>query len=230
MTTAREIIKKSLQKIGVLIKNEEPSSDEASDGLFALNGLVDSWGNDPSVITSRVLESFPLTSGVSTYTMGIGGAFNTVRPINIVQAYVRLSNIDTPVNIISEEAYNSISFKDLSGVPQFLNFNNAYPTENLKLYPAPASGYTLFLLSEKPAIGFATLDTDVSLPAGWERALVYNLALELAPEYAQQPNASIVDTAQKSLGAIRLSTIRARPMDAYPQNLTIRNIYSGWRN
>lgn len=229
MTTARDIIKKAMQKIGVLVKSEAPSDDEADDALFSLNQLIESWSNDSSCIISRAWESFPLTAGVSTYTMSTGLTFNTVRPIHIVQSYVRNGSVDTPVGIITDEAYNSISFKDISGVPQFLNYDNAFPTDNIRLYPVPSAAYTLFILSEKPLSGFATLDTVVNMPAGWERALVYNLALELAPEYKQQPDPSIVKIAADSLGLARRSTLRARPMDAFPQNLTVRNVYSGWR-
>lgn len=229
MTTARDIIKKSLQKIGVLVKSEAPSDDEAQDGLDSLNQLLASWSNDSASIISRAWESFPLQAGVSTYTMSSGLTFNTVRPINIIQSYIRNGTLDTPVGIINDETYNSISFKSLTGVPQFLNYDNAYPTDNLRLYPIPSAAYTIFLLSEKPLSGFASLDTDVSMPSGWERALIYNLALELAPEYKQQPDPSIVKIAADSLGLARKATLRARPMDAYPQNLQLRNIYSGWR-
>lgn len=229
MTTARDIIKKSLQKLGVLIKSEAPSADEADDGLFALNSLIESWSNDSASIPSRAWETFPLSAGVSTYTMSSGLTFNTVRPINIIQAYVRLGGVDTPVDIINDTTYNAISFKTITGIPQFLNYDNAYPTDNIRLYPVPSAAYQLFILSQKPLTSFATLDTVVSMPAGWERALIYNLALELAPEYSQKPDAFIVDTAAKSLGLARISTIRARPMDAYPQVSNIRNIYSGWR-
>lgn len=229
MTTARDIIKRAMQKIGVLVKSEEPSADEANDALNSLNLLIESWSNDSSVITSRAWESFTLTAGVGTYSMGPGQTFNTTRPINIVTAYNRNGGLDTPIGIITDEAYNSITFKTLTGIPQMLNYDNAYPTGNLRLYPVPSAAYTLFLLSEKPLASVTSLDTDINLPAGWERALIYNLALELAPEYNQQPDASVARIAADSLGLVRKATIRARPMDAYPQNVAIRNIYSGWR-
>jgi hypothetical protein len=69
----------------------------------------------------------------------------------------------------------------------------------------------------------------MSLPDGWERALIYNLALELAPEYSQKPDAYIVKIANDSLGAIRQKVAQVRGMDAYPNNLAVRNIFSGWR-
>jgi len=229
MTTARQIVKKSLQKIGALVKNEEPSSDEANDGLDALNQLIQSWSNDSSLITNRAWETFTLQGGVSTYTMGVGQTFNTVRPTNIISGYIRNGTIDTMLTTIGDEAYNSITFKNLTGIPQFINYDNANPTDNLRLYPAPSTAYQMFLLTEKPLASITTLDTALAFPPGWERALIYNLATELAPEYGQLPDQSVFKIAADSLAKLRLSTIRARSMDAYPQVISIRNIYSGWR-
>lgn len=229
MTTARDIIKKSLQKIGALVKGEAPAADEADDGLDSLNQLIESWANDSLLCYARTWESFSLSGGTASYTIGSGGTFNTTRPFDIVQAYVRNGTIDYALGYIDDQAYNSISFKSIQGIPEFINSDNAYPLATLRLYPVPSAAYTLFLLTEKPLTGFATLDTSVSLPPGWERALIHNLALELAPEYQQQPDPSIVAIAKESLGMIRVASVKARDMDAYPKSLAVRNIFSGWR-
>ena len=229
MTTARRIIQKAMQKTGVLVKSETPHADEAADALDALNALIQSWSNDSALITSRAWETFTLTGGQITYTMNIGGDFNTTRPTHIITGYIRIGSIDYPLTVATDQAYNSITFKNLTGIPQFINYDNAYPTDNVRLYPAPSSAYSIFILSEKPLSQITSLDTDIDLPPGWERALVYNLALELAPEYNQKPDESIVAIARDSLAKVRLSNIRARPMNAYPQRVSVRNIYSGWR-
>lgn len=227
MTTARDIIQKSLQKIGAIVKNEPPSADEANDALDSLNALISSWSNDSLNIYARTWETFNLTAS-SSYTIGTGGNFNTARPTNIVAAYLRSGTIDYPITIIDDEAYISISYKNLQGIPEFLNYDNAYPLGRIRLYPLDTS-QQLFILTEKSVTSFATLDTEMSLPDGWERALVYNLALELAPEYSQKPDAYIVKIAGESLGAIRQKVAQVRGMNAYPNDLAVRNIFSGWR-
>jgi len=228
MTTARDIIKRSLQKIGALVKNEEPSADEANDGLNSLNALLDSWGNDSLNIYARTWESFTMT-GASSYTIGTGGNFNTVRPSNIVSAYARSGSIDYQMIVIDDEAYNSISYKSLDGIPEFLNYSNSYPLSIIRPYPIGSSSYALYLLTEKPLTSFTTLDTELSMPPGVERALIYNLALELAPEYSQKPDAYIVKIASESLGLIRTKVAQVRHMDAFTQSPFVRNIFSGWR-
>lgn len=228
MTTARSIIKKSMQKVGILTKSESPSDDEANDALDSLNALISSWANDSLVIYARTWESFPLVGGTSTYTIGSGGDFNTVRPMDIISTYVRVSNIDYDIAIIDDELYNTITLKNIQGIPEWLNFDNAFPLANIRLYPVPAAAYSLFLLSEKQITSIATLDTELDLPNGFERALVYNLAIELAPEYQQQPDPSVIGIAKEALGLIRTNVAKVRGMDAYPDGIRGGNVYNGW--
>lgn len=78
--TARNLITRSMQNIGALVKNEPPSADEADDALAMLNAMLSSWANDSLIIYARTTESFPLTAATS-YTMGPSGTLNTVRPL-----------------------------------------------------------------------------------------------------------------------------------------------------
>lgn len=227
MTTARKIIKKAMQKTGVLVKSETPDDDEANDALDALNALIDSWSNDSANITTRVRETFPLTSA-KTYTIGVGQDFDTARPMQIVEAFTSLSVTDTPILIVNQEEYDSISYKDAVGQPSALTYDSGFPTGLITIYPTPDASYTLTILSEKALTGFATLDTELTLPNGWERALVYNLAIELAPEYGQQLDQAIVDIASESLGLIKLAVVRSRPVNVSTSVLATRNIFTGY--
>jgi hypothetical protein len=227
MTTARTIVKKAMQKIGVLVKSETPDDDEANDALDALNALIDSWSNYGANIYSRVTETFPL-SGATDYSIGEGQTFDTIRPIQIVNAFVSSSNVDYPLNIINREGYNQISQKNTGGIPYYLVYNNNFPFAQITLYPVPDGSYTLTILSEKAVLGFETLDTVLSLPPGWERALIYNLAIEIAPDYGQQVTPAVGNTATKSLGAIKLAVVRTRPVSDDMGIGQINNIYTGW--
>lgn len=228
-TTARTIITKALQKNGALVKSETPDADEASDGLSALNALLGSWSNDSLNIYARTWETFTLVSGTASYTIGSGGVFNTVRPMAIIDAYARSGTVDYPMSVIDDDAYNSIPFKTGLGIPEFVNYDNACPLGTIRIYFVPSAAYSLFLLTEKALTEFSTLDTNLSMPPGTERALIYNLAIDLAPEYLQQITPQLQKIADTSLGAIRTATAKVRGMDAYPRNLAVRNIFTGWR-
>ena len=43
MATATDIIKGALRKLGVLASNEEPSAEDATDGLEALHDMCNAW-------------------------------------------------------------------------------------------------------------------------------------------------------------------------------------------
>lgn len=228
MTTARDIVRKSLQKLGVLTKNDDMSGDEASDGLFSLNSLLGSWSNESLFIYSETLESFPLVSGQSTYTMGVGGDFDTERPSNILSGYVTQGGIDYSIPVIREQSYDDITNKDIQGIPEWMTNSNGYPLTTIRFYPIPTSGITAYLRTEKPTTKLSSLDDVLSLPDGWERALIYNLALDQAPDYGQTVTQELYQLALTSKAQIKRSVARNRPMDAYPANAYVENINSGY--
>lgn len=229
MTTARTLITKAMQKLGVITKNEVPSADEANDGLDALNGLLSAWSNEALTAYTRVLENFTLTAGVSTYTMGPSGDFNTARPIFIATAYFRQNNIDLPIEIVPDETFANIIYKPIQGYPYFMNTTNGYPLTTIKLFPVPSEAYSLFLLSEKELEQF-TIDETVSLPPGWERALIYNLAVEMAPDYGQAVSPELMKLANTSKGSIVRAVLRTRTMDCpnYSGGGAPGNIFTGY--
>jgi len=229
MTTARQIVRRSLQKIGVLTKTEQPSADEANDGLAELNAMLSSWATESLLITSRQIETFPLQSGVGQYLIGQGQIFDTQRPNEIVSAVIRWATTDHDLSIVTDEVFERyIQSKATQGLPKFLNYDNAYPFGTIKLWPVPSSDYALRIMSEKTIASF-TLDDVVNLPPGWEDALVYNLGIRQAPEYGVDVSDTHALTARETKGNIKRAILKARPMDALPQQrISAGNIYSGY--
>ena len=230
MTTALQIITRAMQKSGILTKSESPAADESSDALDALNDILSSWSNDSLCIYARVTESFTLSGGTASYTIGTSQTFNTVRPIFIAEAHIRQSTTDYPVEVISDEIYQGITDKAISrGIPFWLNYTNAFPAATINLYPIPSSALTLYITSEKELTQFSTLATVVSLPPGWKKALIDALAVELSPEYGQQITPAMVAAAKESKGSIMRAVLKTRGMDALPTgNIGRFNIYRGY--
>jgi hypothetical protein len=100
----------------------------------------------------------------------------------------------------------------------------------IKLYPVPDQNYQIFILSEKPLSSLATLDTVVSLPDGWEHAIIYNLAMMLYPEYQQAVDPIIARIAGDSKMAIQRSVSKNKVFVFDDDNSYRRtdNIYAGW--
>lgn len=228
MTTALGIVTSAMRKNGVLTKGEAPSADEAADGLEMLNDLLASLSNDSLIVYARTLENFTLVGGTSSYTIGPSATFNTTRPVKVIAAYVQSGGVDYPLTVVSDESFSAITYKSTSGIPEFLNYSNSYPTATIKLYPSPSSAYDLYILTEKPLTAFASLSTVVSLPPGWERMLKHNLAMEMAPEFGQQAPAEVVEIAKESKAEIKSAVMAAKKMDWNSGIGYDGNIYTGW--
>lgn len=228
MTTTLDLITGAGRLLGVVRKGEALDNDEASDGLSALNAMLNAWGSETLIALARVRETFTLTSSAS-YTIGTGKTFNTVNPINISSAFVRVGTIDYDLEIISDEEYEEIVQKTVTSIPQYLCYTNSPDEEagTIRLFPVPIAGYELHLLSEKP-FSTLTLSTDIFFPqrAG-ERAARYNLAVEMAPEFGVEPSGAVVAIARQALGQMKLEGAKSRKMGG---SLPIQtgNILAGW--
>lgn len=225
MTTVRSLVTKTLQKAGIVTKNESPSADEMSDGVEALNMYLGHLSNDGLVVYNKTTESFTL-SATSEYTIGTGGTLNTTRPTKILSAFVRVGGVDYPLREMSLQAYNEISFKDISGIPDVYNYTPNFPLGLFKVFPKPSAAYTLFVTSEKPLSSLA-VDDVISLPPGWEMMLIYNLAVIISPEYGQPLDQTIYQIAKETLGAIKRNNARNAPLqnDSFVRS---KNIYTGY--
>lgn len=229
MTTANDIIKAAFRISGVTVKGEAPDADETQDALSSLNDLMESLSNESLFVYANTLESFVLSSGQLEYTIGSGGDFDTVRPTAIVSAYIRSGTIDYFMSSIPDDVYSRIILKSVQGIPEFYNYSTSYTLGKIKLYPAPSSGQTLFVLSEKPLTTF-TLNQTVSLPPGWNRYLKNQLAIEIAAEYGQPIPETAVLNAREAMQLIKQATARAKSMDNTPLDGKGGNVYSGWYN
>lgn len=204
MPSATQLISRALRIAGVLGSRETADSDQASDGLESLNDMLASWGIKRSYIYTIKLETFSLVSGTDSYTIGSGGTFNTQRPDEIDNIVVNQGEITYPVKMINAEDYQALSSKGVNGaIPEYAYYDKAFPLGKLYLYDTPYAGLTITIGSWQQLQQFADLTTQYTFPSGYNRAIVYNLAKELAPEYGASLTPEAQDIARKSLANIR---------------------------
>lgn len=204
VTTARDLIEKSLKEILVLGVQDTLTALELQDGLDALNLMLDSWWLEKLAVFALRRESFALTNNVATYTIGTGGAFNTTRPVRLFNAFVRYNNVDFPLVLIDNVTYDSIPYKANGGLPQVLFYDPQYPLASINLYPVPSpAGMTLFIDSYLQIRSFTSLTDAIDLPPGYARAIIKNLAVEQAPQYNKTVTKDLAAQAAVSKGAIK---------------------------
>lgn len=211
--TGLDHITGALRLLGALATSETPSASEATDALNALNIMLDSWSNESLMIPSKVREVFPLTAGQQSYTMGSGGNFNTSRPIEIENALIQPSGLtpalELPLEKLTKDQFQEILIKGLnSSLPLAFYPEGTYPLETVNIYPVPSVGSNIVLYSWKPLSQITTLQTSVVLPPGYDRAIKYNLAIELAPEYGKPISDIIIQIAMESKANIKRSNAK----------------------
>lgn len=207
--TGRDLLTAAFRLNGVVASGEALEAAEATDGLATLNRMISSWSNEKLLIYAITAETpLTLTPGDGTYTMGTGGDF-TNRPQELERAMIRDGSIDYPVALITIDEYAAIPNKSLqSTYPQKLYDDGGYPQRTLTLWPVPSAAKSLILYAKRVLTAIATLDTDISLPPGYERALVFNGAMELAPEYGKQVPDSVAMIAVESKASIKRANNR----------------------
>lgn len=194
------LINSSLRKIGALSSGETIETTRQQEALQALQSMLRQWGTLGINVFASVKESTTLVAGQYLYTWGTGGNITSTRPNQVLGAYVLdSSSVTHPVDIITEGKYRSISVKGTSSRPFALFFHPTYPLAELYLYPVPDSVETLYLDSFKPftETGSFGLTTDtLSFPSSYEEAILYNLAIRLAPEYGKTVSAEVAAIAK----------------------------------
>ena len=235
MTTAIQLITRSMRLAGAIGKGEAPDDDEAADGLASLNSMMDSFSIERLNVYYIVEETLTLVAGTAAYTMGSGGALNTTRPTRIEDScFVRYAGSDSPLQLLNFEGYAAIVDKTTqSNIPQYLFPDMQNPLANLTFWPVPSdAGAVPHIFSWKQLQQFAALTTALALPPGYEDMIAFNLAVRWAgPEFGQKVPDEVKALAVMTKANVKRVNAPAPIMRSEVGVLTARwvagNIYTG---
>jgi hypothetical protein len=200
---AQEVIRRAYKLAGIIGRNDTLTSEEAQDGLMTLNEMLESWSTEITYVFSVQQSSFPLVYGQGAYTFGPGGDFPT-RPSLIDSAFMRINNIDYPLIKIDVTDYASIAFKGNAAFPQYFYYNQSFPLSTLTLWGTPSTLPATLYVNEWTRLDqFANLVVDVEFPPGYQQAIIYNLAMLLAPNDGLEVLPTVARIATESLARIR---------------------------
>lgn len=206
--TVRELIEGSLRLVGAVAQGETPAAEDVNTALETLQDLLAEWGDGGLVINCIVNEAVTLIIDQASYTIGENGAsdLNTVRPEQIIGAFIRSGSYDYPVEIIGAKAYRDILHKSTSKRPKYLWYNATAPNGTIYVWGTPSAADALWITSIKPFTEPATLPEDLlnttEIPRNYHNALKWNMALDLCPEYGKIASQVIIARAKISYDKI----------------------------
>lgn len=229
MTTARDLIKSSMRLATILASGESPTGDELNDGLKVLNDLLENWSTERLTVWSRDNASFATSVGVETYTIGTGATWNTDRPIRIAATcYMRVNGTDFPMSQWGQAEYDQVAVKSTGGIPERFLYVNDYPLGSVTLYPVPSQAMTAVLSIDRVLTFPLTLATVLAYPPGYEKALRFALAANLAPEFGIVLPADVAAIARSCKADIKRAN-KVRVLSAFDPALQGDPCFAYWQ-
>lgn len=214
MSTAADIITLALKDIQVLDETETPSAALMADALTTLNQMLAMWQADKMFIYAQI-DTTTAATGATTYTVGSGGAFNiSVAPVKLDYAFLRVSNIDYPIEILNNwEDYQSIALKGIAGTyPEYLYYNPTVPLSTIYVYPQPTTG-TFHLISSVALPVYTASANAINLPAEYDLAIRFSLCELLAAMMGKSLRPDISQLGAKARGIIKRNNLHIKELD-----------------
>jgi hypothetical protein len=213
-----------LKLCGVLAAGETPSAPDAEDAFDTLNTMLDRWKAER--LTAYQVQRYPfaIPSGAATRTIGPTGDFviPTGAPIWIanassIQNYgVTQTEFEIPITVFTSQQWAEIvTMKTMTNsLPIGIFYQRGAPNGTINFWPVQnVSGIYLALYCSVPLTEFTDRVTDVSLPPGYGEALIYQLALRLAPMFGRSLDPAIVAIASEAIGILKVTNENMDTLD-----------------
>jgi hypothetical protein len=165
------------------------------------------------------VDSFSATAYYDTFVLrNAANIINIPRPVFINHVNLLDTTQDpdheTPLDPLTDDGWAAIAQKDLTSMrPSAWYYNPTFPYGTLSLWPVPTgAGLQGVIYVPTQVSTFTSLETAVSLPPGYERMIVKNLALELLPSYGREPSPALVMQAAASMATVKRANHRLSDM------------------
>lgn len=206
MATANTMIRRAMRLAGVLTVGEALSADESADGLEALNTMINSWETDRLFVYQVAEDTFTWPANQQVRTVGPTGNFVMPLPAKLSDdcTFVTSDGTSIGVPLIDVDAWAGIQQKSQTNTWGWWIYPVYGPDIlTLNVYPIPAASITFNLTSWQRLQTFASLTDVLSLPFGYERAIVYSLAEEYGPEFGVEVPAKVQQIAANARRTIK---------------------------
>jgi len=177
-----EIVSAALRKLGVLAEGQVATTEQITYGSQALNGVVALFQAKGMPLWKRETQVIIPVAGVQTYTI-------TDSP-KVAQVVLVYTTGGTQYELIEKSLYDFNELPDgvpNPGVPVHYMFQPGIQSGTLKIWPAPTAEVVtqneIHVVKQKKFDGFFNATETPDFPSFYTDALIYSLAVRLAPEY-----------------------------------------------
>lgn len=174
------IIKSALRKIGAVYLGQTPSNDEYTNAAEALNSIVSLFSADGMPLWKRI--EYPLSLVASTADYTIPNANKIVAVYNVV------TGSNSQYELTHKSLYDFLALPNTSDTsPVHWTSQTKIQDCTLSIWPTPTTTstttYSLIVVYQKEFDTFTASSETPDFPPYWTDALIYALAVRLAPEY-----------------------------------------------
>lgn len=183
--TVQQLMDTVLRKLRVNIQGGTASATEVTEGLQALNVMLKRFRTLGMPFWKEYKFQISLTGGVNQYY--VDPLVTTEHSWHSFQCFRHnlTSNLDIPVRIVSREEYNALTNKTNTGAVVQIAMSS--DRTQILTYLTPDS--TIAAQERLDLYGYKEEETLTSgsdvlqAPQWWYEAIIYSLAVRLAPEY-----------------------------------------------
>ena len=211
MTAVVTLIQDAMYAAQVLGQDQTPSSADSQLVLRRLQRMLDSWSNESQMIFLNDVESFVMTPGVASYSTSL---LTAGRPVSINSLRVNLNNIDYPVDQIDQLEWNGITYKSTSAIPRKMYYDDGFPQATMFFYPVPYAAFTCYMYCKRQLAAGLTLTSTLSMPLGYESAIVANLAVDISPSFGKQATPQMVNDAKQTRAVLKRTNYMPMVMES----------------
>jgi hypothetical protein len=185
-SSALDIIKGALKLLNVLQSGEVPDAELGDDAFKALNRILASWNNQRLMLYAVKNVIGVLNAGQNPHTVGDGGDIDIDRPLRIEKAFVRVPGTTNPIDFtvvqMDNNRYQEFTIKNtLVNYPKNFYYEPTLPLANIYMYPIQSVQLEIHLSVWMQLTAFSSLIDENEIPIEYENALMYQLAIDIAP-------------------------------------------------
>lgn len=187
--------------------------------------------NAGTALTDKLFKTVTAISisdnAAGNLTIGSGSIIRRRRPLKIVNGFFRTGTTDSPMEIYKRDKYTQKTDKlgTVTAAPEAIYYDSSYPAGVIHIYkPTTSSSYRAYLDLWVNFLQIASLtDTITTVPPEYHNALMYWLALELAPEYGEDVQPYVFQHAIALYNSVREFNGLPPRQEYFTQPLTIVN-------